>query len=147
MSQQHVKHVKEYASRRFFFSKHYLVLKLDMSQRVRELEEVLLQPPACREIVFSDLLKEARDEGWISPGDVEGLMEDLHERLAHVETYFPSRTAAFFLLVHDPSWNARETQASLAPFMLVISFSGQLIRRGRGAVLCTTMLTLSGFFW
>jgi len=64
--------VEEYASRRFFFSKHYLVLKLDMSQRVRELEE-------------------ARDEGWISPGDVEGLMEDLHERLAHVETYFPSR--------------------------------------------------------
>eukprot|EP00403_Amphidinium_massartii_P004389 CAMPEP_0178380582 /NCGR_PEP_ID=MMETSP0689_2-20121128/5537_1 /TAXON_ID=160604 /ORGANISM="Amphidinium massartii, Strain CS-259" /LENGTH=1239 /DNA_ID=CAMNT_0020000729 /DNA_START=148 /DNA_END=3868 /DNA_ORIENTATION=+ len=67
--------IEEFSCRRFFFSKHYLVLKLDMSQRVRALEE-------------------ARDEGWISPSDVEGLVEELHERIAIVEQYFPSRIQA-----------------------------------------------------
>jgi hypothetical protein len=54
----------------YLYSQHYLALRTVLSKRL-------------------DKVKKHSDEGWLAKKDTDPLLEDLHERLMQVESYFP----------------------------------------------------------
>merc|ERR1712137_1110513 len=65
-----LKIIEELRPRRFFYCKHLLALRVILNRRMQK-------------------LKKFTAEGWISPGDGEGLIEALWERIVQAEQFFP----------------------------------------------------------
>lgn len=62
--------IEQLQPRRFFFSKHVLMLRVILFRRHHRLEKYI-------------------NEGWITPGDASGFQEEFHERMHALEQYIP----------------------------------------------------------
>lgn len=62
--------IEDLNPRRVFYCKHYMACRIILSRRLDE-------------------LKKHQADGWISAGDVEGLISIMYERIVQVEQYFP----------------------------------------------------------
>merc|ERR1712048_760623 len=57
--------------RRFFYVKHFLALRMVLTMKLERLEHSV-------------------NRGWVAASDIENLQEDLEERLAQVQHFFPT---------------------------------------------------------
>jgi len=63
--------LKELRPRRYFYVKHFLALRYVMNKRLSRLKRFIR-------------------EGWLAPGDVEGLTHEFQKRISQVEQFIPS---------------------------------------------------------
>eukprot|EP00747_Dinoflagellata_sp_TGD_P036154 gnl/TRDRNA2_/TRDRNA2_138303_c2_seq1.p1 gnl/TRDRNA2_/TRDRNA2_138303_c2~~gnl/TRDRNA2_/TRDRNA2_138303_c2_seq1.p1 ORF type:complete len:446 (+),score=74.71 gnl/TRDRNA2_/TRDRNA2_138303_c2_seq1:146-1339(+) len=75
--------LRDLQPRRFFYSKHLLVLRVIMHRRLQK-------------------LRKCTTEGWISQNDGERLVEDIQERIVQADQYFP-RLSTRYLTSNQPA--------------------------------------------